>query len=1085
MASLFYKFIMLLKSAKYNGIQKNTKSTVSINFLQATPDRRKKRRVGGYDSCEGRGGGDAFASRLEGDQMHSQPVVVLTVPRITEVLTVPRIETGVLTVPRIETVELTVPEIETEMLTVPEIQTEVQTEIQTEVPNLPKIPYGKQEMPVPLCFNKTILSEVAFSCSTEYMYKNIDTISRTTSNITENNTNHHKVLAEDMEDSLISEFATLLIQNTIKKSEKKKLRKLTKFANVSAEVGTVTQPKDILIANCIDTLAKSLKIIHDVNALLTDNNDILRSLLKSEKYLSNKIRRQERSEVIKMKARRKKMERHLKNNETLQPILIKTQKLSRRKLGRLKSISTSKQQKHVPDSTFRASQPKKHVLPHHDLEQFLSDNTVRVPPIENNDLKILNIDNTETLFKLNIEHCSNRKELKRSKYLSYKSDIDTTRNKPETKNMPDSENPYFVEIVEQMQDIFAEGCLRVPPVTIHSHSKNNEILFSMNHKYEVKKTEILEADNGDKLFNENVSSKDLQTGTKYKVSQTGGYNPKDNSKDKSKESPDDVTVLKETYSEPIGNFNPLQNQEKVHLCNIHHLKYTPKSNDPVYDNVEIAFMKPKYESLKHIRGDGNCLFRAIAYCITNDENDHTAIRQSIVSHRNDQSCKKYICKTRGITATELENHIRSQNMNRSSVWGTDIEIAAACHLFQTQILTFENTNRWTVFGKTFVNRCMYLDHSSQCHYDVVTDVIDANTNTNPAKNNASAIQIFDQVIEGNMSQNHLMFEGIGQGKQCYANSLSFLLMLQNETHHEINAEFITDVLVRGNILYNSIISQNPTPTGYLEIFDIPKILSFNNKNYTYKSRQQQGYLEYWNYTEEDDQGLTLHEAIEKVLTDYNACLVTFLNTTTCVMKNKSIYYSFDPHSRDEQGRINVLGNAIVHMSNSLEKISLFLWNTAESLTDSIINRTNAKHGFSVDGITFEECRKSKQIKDQNFEPKLSTISSKIKCRNDQAKNEVKNLTASQPSMSSKSARRTSCKKKLNFNENIDAHQKKESQSIEPLSDHEQNVVDPMSLQIKESYVRLCKLTCKRGQLVAGKCDKARMHCTKNTVNNQE
>ncbi|CAH1803005.1 unnamed protein product [Owenia fusiformis] len=929
---------------------------------------------------------------------------------------------------------------------------------------------NKSENPMPLCLNETRLSEIAFTCSTDSMYKNIALISCTTSDIPYNNAKHHNILTEKIQDTLVTKLATLLLPSAIVKSEKKRLRKLTKV-NVSPHVETITETRDTLLENCTDALGKSQRIIQEVKCLLTNNKNILRSLSKSEKYFRNKVRGQERAKVIRMKASRNKMEQHLKNNRFVQYFLTNTQKFSSRKLGRKKRKLTSKQEKHVPDNNYRTTESKKHVFTKPDLEKYLSDNAVRVPPIEKNDFKILNTENTE------IKNCSNRKQLKRFKYLSNNSDIDTTEN---CENVSDTEDPYFLKIVQEMEDIFNDNSPRVPPVLIH-----NETFPTANHKNEPKKNEI-QLNNGkrNKLFNENVCTQS-ECGdivTKYEASQTGGYKPKSKPKSKPCESSDDVTVLKETFCRPIGNFNPLQNIEKVKLCNIHHLKYTSKSNDPVYNNVDITFMKPKYESLKHITGDGNCLFRAIAYGITNDENDHTAIRQSIVCHRNDQSCKEYICKTRGITAAELEIHIKSKNMNRFSVWGTDIEIATACHLFKTQILTYENTKRWAVFGKEFTNRCIYLDHSSQNHYDVVTDVIHGNADINPVKENTPKIQIFDEVIQGNISQNNSMFDGIGGGKQCFANSMSFLLMLESETNHKIDAEFITDVLVRGNILYTSIISQNPTPTGYLEIFDIPETISFNNKTYIYKSRQLQGYLEYWNYNEEDDDGLTLHEAIEKVLTDYNSCLITFLNTTICVMKKKDMYYSFDPHSRDDQGRIDVLGNAIVHISNSLERMSLFLWNTAESLTDSLINRTNAKHGFSVDGIKFEECTSS-QIQDQNS--KLSTISSKMKCRNDLAKNEVKNLTSSEPfNMSSKSAQGKSCKRKLNL-ENLAAHQRKESEIIEPLSDNQQNAVNSMSVEIKRSYVDLCQLTCKSGQLGAGKCDEAWMPCTKNTVNDKE
>ncbi|CAH1802786.1 unnamed protein product, partial [Owenia fusiformis] len=191
----------------------------------------------------------------------------------------------------------------------------------------------KSENPMPLCLNETRLSEIAFTCSTDSLYKNVALISCTTSDIPNNNAKHHNVLTEQIQDTLVTKLATLLLPSAIVKSEKKRLRKLTKV-NVSPNVETITETRDTLLENCTDTLGKSQRIIQEVKCLLTNNKNILRSLSKSEKYWRNKVRGQERSKVIRMNTSRNKMEQHLKNKRCVQYFLTNTQKFSSRKLGR-------------------------------------------------------------------------------------------------------------------------------------------------------------------------------------------------------------------------------------------------------------------------------------------------------------------------------------------------------------------------------------------------------------------------------------------------------------------------------------------------------------------------------------------------------------------------------------------------------------------------------------------------------------------------------------------------------------------------------------------------------------------------------
>ena len=47
---------------------------------------------------------------------------------------------------------------------------------------------------------------------------------------------------------------------------------------------------------------------------------------------------------------------------------------------------------------------------------------------------------------------------------------------------------------------------------------------------------------------------------------------------------------------------------------------------------DVAIKPPDARIGKHIRGDGNCLFRSFPYLITGSEDEHDAVRVAIVSY---------------------------------------------------------------------------------------------------------------------------------------------------------------------------------------------------------------------------------------------------------------------------------------------------------------------------------------------------------------------------------------------------------------------------------------------------------------------
>ncbi len=128
-----------------------------------------------------------------------------------------------------------------------------------------------------------------------------------------------------------------------------------------------------------------------------------------------------------------------------------------------------------------------------------------------------------------------------------------------------------------------------------------------------------------------------------------------------------------------------------------------------------------------IVGDGNCLFRAISYSISNDEENHALVRSIITKSLYNSDCRSFICQHSGIHESELQNHILTSNMSTDGTWGTAIELLTTCYIFNLRVVTYEGNNTWNRFGKSDCSiPCIYLDHSSGNHYNIVTRVQQTN-----------------------------------------------------------------------------------------------------------------------------------------------------------------------------------------------------------------------------------------------------------------------------------------------------------------------------------------------------------------------
>ena len=89
---------------------------------------------------------------------------------------------------------------------------------------------------------------------------------------------------------------------------------------------------------------------------------------------------------------------------------------------------------------------------------------------------------------------------------------------------------------------------------------------------------------------------------------------------------------------------------------------------------------------RKVQGDGNCLFRALAYLISGDEENHLMVRAVITEAIAKAGPGSVIQQFIG--REPVWKYVLGTNMPRPSVWGTEVEIFTAAHILQMDIYTY-------------------------------------------------------------------------------------------------------------------------------------------------------------------------------------------------------------------------------------------------------------------------------------------------------------------------------------------------------------------------------------------------------------
>ena len=98
--------------------------------------------------------------------------------------------------------------------------------------------------------------------------------------------------------------------------------------------------------------------------------------------------------------------------------------------------------------------------------------------------------------------------------------------------------------------------------------------------------------------------------------------------------------------------------------------------------------------IHQIKGDGNCLFRALAFHLLGDEDEHFCVCSYLVRLEN-FNCSLFEARLipgpDGVTKATIEDHTKL--IMRPWVWSTHVEMVAAATLFRAPIYYVRKRNR--------------------------------------------------------------------------------------------------------------------------------------------------------------------------------------------------------------------------------------------------------------------------------------------------------------------------------------------------------------------------------------------------------
>ncbi|KAK3857877.1 hypothetical protein Pcinc_018587 [Petrolisthes cinctipes] len=170
----------------------------------------------------------------------------------------------------------------------------------------------------------------------------------------------------------------------------------------------------------------------------------------------------------------------------------------------------------------------------------------------------------------------------------------------------------------------------------------------------------------------------------------------------------DVQIVGVKQEEISYKFSPLTVAIQRAICNNSGGRLVFKKKSGPSGKINKTFKNTSEpHTVKEIEGDGNCLFRALSFAITGEEDQHAVVRSLICDF---------------IACTE---NIQAESMRNDKVWGTTTEILAAANMFNVNVCVWAKYGpklTWHIHRpnvEEVVEESVYLKNKAGTHFNVV------------------------------------------------------------------------------------------------------------------------------------------------------------------------------------------------------------------------------------------------------------------------------------------------------------------------------------------------------------------------------
>ena len=143
-------------------------------------------------------------------------------------------------------------------------------------------------------------------------------------------------------------------------------------------------------------------------------------------------------------------------------------------------------------------------------------------------------------------------------------------------------------------------------------------------------------------------------------------------------------------------YHPVDVEWQRNACNVMGVQFHgPNTVAP--GGPDVAIKPPDARIVKHIRGDGNCLFRSFSYLIAGSEDEHDAVRPAIVSHM--LTIGHFLVGFQIPTQSTVQGYLNDTHMDREGSWGTEVEMLTLAHFLQTPVLVYNTEHEgWSRYS---------------------------------------------------------------------------------------------------------------------------------------------------------------------------------------------------------------------------------------------------------------------------------------------------------------------------------------------------------------------------------------------------